>query len=361
MPEHLLFLNALPRGRVARFWHQEAPLLPSTYSYADHLQQILVCLYLRSKDSSRRGFPMHKSRCTAQADSMTQHSTESHCDTKPHHDMLRVVSAHISTLGRSLARPIAMSQLRKRKSIASGELEAVTQEPPTPGTQGPATPAQDEPVPASIRRSRRAAVSAVLRRAEFADDPASSQLDIAVAPDIAPAANAAKQRRKKTAGVAANDAAVDLQQGPLEAAPSVVVAAPIRRGRRKAEAAATDAALSVEADPSAGPELAIPVKRVRRKKTAVTAADVPVLIQDIPTAQSDQEAAPAKKPRAARRRKAAADVAPAPADAVAVVDAPPLPALTVERMPAAISHLSAADPGAAVRLRCGAFNIMIRA
>ena len=263
--------------------------------------------------------------------------------------MFRVVSGYAVKFRRSLSRPITMSQVHKRKSIASDDLEALTQESPAGGTQGPPTPAQGEPVPASIRRSRRAAVSAVLTAAEFADEPRPPQSDSTDGANVAPAGKVAGQRRRKATGMDAKTAD-EPEPGSLAPAPSVVVAVTVRRRRRKAAAAPTDTALSVEPDPGAEPEVAIPVKRVRRKKTAeADMPEVPVIIQHSATAAlSGNEAATPKKQRAARRRAAAA--VPAPVDAAAVVDAPPLPALTVERMPEAIAHLSAADPGAASRL-----------
>ena len=267
-----------------------------------------------------------------------------------HDGMHRVVLQLSTRASASVFHLRAMSQLRKRKSIASADLDAHTQGDPASGSQGPPTPAQVEAAPVSLRRSRRAAVSAALRLAEVADGPlAAVGTHHDVAADSDTVVTLTHARRGKKQPVPVDDASADgAAEGALMPAASVVVAAPVRRrsSKKLAKAAASEIALGVEPDPAAEAEVAIVIPRKRGKKAAASAAEAPV--GDSRTAQDGAAAdvKPAKPPRAPRRKKAAAAVS-APSDSEALVDAPQLPALTVERMPAAIAHLAAADPGAA--------------
>ena len=260
------------------------------------------------------------------------------------HRVVLQVSARASASGVRLS---AMSQLRKRKSIASADLDAFTQGDPASGSQGPPTPAQVEAEPVSLRRSRRAAVSAALRLAEVADGPLAAvapRRDAATDPDIIAAAKPARRGKKQSAQVG-NETADSAADAALMPAASVVVAAPVRRGGKKLARAASEIALGVEPDPAGKAEVAVVIRRKRGKKPAMSAAEA--AITDTRTAEEDavEAVTPAKPPRAPRRKKVVAPAAPA--DSAALVDAPPLPALTVERMPAAIAHLAAADPGVA--------------
>ncbi len=261
--------------------------------------------------------------------------------------MHRVVLQLSARASASVSSLRAMSQLRKRKSIVSADLDAYTQGDPASGSQGPPTPAQLEAAPVSLRRSRRAAVSAALRLAEVSHGPlaaVASERDVETDPDTSVAVKPARRAKKQAAPVD-DDSADGAAEAALMPAPSVVVAAPVRRGSSKKLArAASEIALGVEPDPAAEAEVAVVIRRRRGKQSAVSAAEAAA--SEAGTAQEGAEAdvIPAKPPRAPRRKKAAA--APAPSDSAALVDAPPLPALTVERMPAAIAHLAAADPGA---------------
>ena len=252
--------------------------------------------------------------------------------------MHRVVLSACARATGSVARLSAMSQLRKRKSLASTDLDALTQGDPGSASQGPATPAQVEAEPASLRRSRRAAVSAALRLAELADQPltdAAARADAAADLDATAVAKPARRGRKQREGITEGT-----PEGSLEPAASVVVTSAVRRARKKPARSGSEVALAVEPDSITEPETAVVIRRSKGKKAAVAAA---AGATNDTSAAAVGDAAAAKPPRAPRRRKVV--VAPAPLDA-ALVDAPPLPALTVERMPAAIAHLAAADPGA---------------
>ncbi len=250
----------------------------------------------------------------------------------------------------------AMSQLRKRKSIASAESDAYTQTDPASGSQGPPTPAQVEADPVSLRRSRRAAVSAALRLAEVADGPpaaVASQHDVAADTDTTAPAKPARRGKTPQSAPMGDNPADGAAEAALLPAASVVVAAPVRRGSKKTPArAASEIALGVEPDPAAaaGSEVAVVIRRKRGKKSAASAAEATTAEAGMAQEGAVEDVLPAKPPRAPRRKTAAA--APALSDSAALVDAPPLPALTVERMPAAIAHLAAADPGATSHTHC---------
>ena len=260
--------------------------------------------------------------------------------------MHRVVLTLSARASASVVRLSSMSQLRKRKSNASADLDAYTQGDPAPSSQGPPTPAQVEAEPVSLRRSRRAAVSAALRLAEVADGPlaaVASHHDAGAGPDTIAAAKPAR-RSKKQPAQPGDDPADGAAEAALMPATSVVVAAPVRRASKKLARAASEIALGVEPDPAAEAEMAVVIPRRRGKKLAAFPAVAANGGAGTANEGTVEDVVPAKPPRAPRRKKAA--VVPVPADSAALVDAPPLPALTVERMPAAIAHLAAVDPGA---------------